>query len=97
MKIEVTQRDIDRALKIKKEIVASGNYYSPSKNCPIALACKRTLKRRVCAAGGQVDVFYGPEEWNCKGRKVKEDKVVAKFQIEFDNNKPVKPFSFNLE
>lgn len=37
-KLFVTQSHIDRALKIKRETLAAGDSYLPSRNCPIALA-----------------------------------------------------------
>ena len=49
VRIEVTQRDIDRAKAMQESAYASDDMYSfdGSCNCPIALAAKRKMRKQV--------------------------------------------------
>ena len=84
MKIEVTQKDIDKGLKLTC-------YY-----CPIALAFKRKVKSEIrCSVAvktKKVHYFYG-KSW------VSYDlpKEATKFIQRFDNDEPVKPFTFEIK
>ena len=82
MKISVTAQDIRR-----------GKRAEPCR-CPVALALKRTFKRKV-------SVTFTSLEFESY-RKGKESlvrdtpSIVAKFVEAFDDHKPVKPFSFSF-
>ena len=82
MKIEVTQKDIDKGVQ--------GEYTL----CPIALAVKRiTNFKRVYVNGKSIDVLQ-----TAKAAKSYElPKKAQTFVKRFDRQEPVKPFSFELE
>lgn len=84
MKITVTQKDIDKGLK-------STCYY-----CPIALAFKRKIKSEipcgVAVNAKNVHHFHG-KSWE----RYNLPKEAKKFIQKFDNDQPVKPFTFEIK
>ena len=84
MKIEVTQKDIDKGLK-------STCYY-----CPIALAFKRKIKSEI-ALGVAVNAknvhHFHEKSWH----RYDLPKEAKKFIQRFDSDQPVKPFTFEIK
>jgi lysophospholipid acyltransferase (LPLAT)-like uncharacterized protein len=84
MIIQVTQKDIDKGLK-------STCYY-----CPVALAFKRKIKSEipcgVAVNAKNIHHFHG-KSWD----RYNLPKEAKKFIQRFDNDKPVKPFSFEIK
>lgn len=84
MKIEVTQKDIDRATKLRST-------HPKRTHCPIALAVKRKTHKKIYVhftyftlLNGKRTQFYSlPYE-------------ATKFIEKFDDRLPVKPFTFEV-
>jgi hypothetical protein len=85
MKIQVTQKDIDRA----QELRAS----SRPQFCPIALAAKRATHRRVSVGSIYLRVFRSDDNWK-DYRLLKE---ARNFIRRFDGHINVEPFEFETE
>jgi hypothetical protein len=80
--INITQNDIDRGVKLEAAA------------CPVARAVARAFRKRTgtyCVFGGFVP--RGPKRNN----NWPLPPEVWRFMWAFDNDKPVKPFSFVLE
>jgi nitrate/TMAO reductase-like tetraheme cytochrome c subunit len=84
MKIIVTQKDIDKGLK------------SSCYECPIAHAFKRKLKNKVpCGVAVNAENVYHFDGKSLD--KYNLPKEAKKFIQRFDNDQPVKPFTFEIE
>lgn len=83
VKIQVTQEDINNGIKFKCE------------SCPVALAIKRLLKPNVKVLVGDIISFMTNDssEW----KDVVTPERVWDFLVQFDNKRPVQPFSFELD
>ena len=83
MKIEVTQKDIDKGVRGECAL------------CPIARAIKSSSNfKRVYVNGKTIDVWYRGDQ----GIKTyKLPKKAQTFVKRFDRQEPVKPFSFKLK
>ena len=84
MKINVTATDIDKGIR------------SDDTHCPIALAVKRALRKRKGLFVTDIGI-----EWENKDERIEKlcglPARARKFVERFDEGKPVKPFSFNIE
>ena len=84
MRIEVTQEDIDRGLK------------SSCYECPIAYAYKRKVKNKIrlgFSVGTEyIDHFVGESQ-----DRYMLPKEAKKFIRRFDQDQPVRPFSFEIK
>jgi hypothetical protein len=84
IKITVTATDIRKA---KKLVLVKAAAYS----CPIALAAQRTLKDE------QARVFMDEIKLCIEnGQRLRLPLKAQRFISRFDDNKPVKPFSFTV-
>ena len=82
MKIEVTQKDIDKGVQGECQL------------CPIALAFKRNSNiKRVYVNTKSIEVLH--RETGAKSYEL--PKKAQTFVKRFDRQEPVKPFSFELE
>lgn len=79
-KISVTARDIERGDPLN------------SLQCPIALACKRTFKRKA-----EVDGFTAEVKMKNKTKVFELPEKAQNFVDDFDAGRTVKPFSFTLK
>ena len=86
IKVKVTNRDIK--LANKRALKGKSHCY----NCPIALALKRTQKKRVKVDGAD-DIYIGDKYY---ATDIKEVRLVDKFIEAFDNREKVKPISFTI-
>lgn len=87
IKVKVTWRDIKLANKKNK---LCGN---PTTCCPIALALKRTQKKKVkvdCSS----DILIGWKYYTVVSRE--DEKLVDGFIDDFDAKKKVKPITFSI-
>jgi hypothetical protein len=79
IKVEVTQADIDKGVR-----------HDPF-GCPVALAVRRTIRRRAAVGQSMLYVWFGEQQHD--GRLIT---AVAEFVTFFDAGLPVSPFSFTL-
>jgi len=85
--VKVTKSDIARAIKLSRS-----KYIGTFCTCPIALALKRTQKKKVAV--------YSAEDININGRcywvKDESSNVVNGFINKFDREETVRPIKFNV-
>ena len=84
--VKVTKSDISRAIKLTNP--SCGSY----RTCPIALALKRTQKKKVVICSAEDITIDG----RCYSAKDEQSKIVNNFIDRFDSDKNVKPIKFNL-
>jgi nitrate/TMAO reductase-like tetraheme cytochrome c subunit len=85
MKIEVTQKDIDKGLR------------SSCYECPIAHAFKRKVKNKIrygfAVNADSIDLVTKDFKWYIHALPKKAQTFIKRF----DDGKPVKPFTFEIE
>lgn len=90
IKVHVTKKDINKAKKLR----AREPYYVNSCSCcPIALALKRTQKKKV-KVDSSSDILIGGKYYTVVSRE--DEKLVDGFIDDFDAKKKVKPITFSI-
>lgn len=81
-----------RRVDVTAEDIAQGE---PRKcvKCPIALALRRTLEQSLVGVGGHDAVMVGKHGVT----SVELPSMAVRFIADFDDGKPVQPFSFALD
>jgi hypothetical protein len=79
--VDVTQKDIDKGCKTN------------ATHCPVARAGKRVFKCNVSVTSLTLSVFSPHGGW----QDIPLPNEVGSFIRSFDRDKPVQPFSFNLD
>jgi len=87
MKITVTQKDIDRATKLRDK----NSEFDYACYCPIALAVKRKTRKKVNVSDYDIDVMRSE---NGENTTYHLPAKAASFIYRFDDKLSVKPFTF---
>lgn len=95
MIINVTQRDIKEARRRKRN--RETEFYSPSCDCPIAIAARRVFKRRLRVGPAVIHVKRNSDSRERFSRSLLLPKSAVVFINRFDSDKFVVPFSFEIK
>lgn len=96
MRIQVTQQDIDEALK-EKRIRSLG--YQTGAQCPVARAASRAFGFKIWATSGELRKYYEEiKDFSYSKGFIADLPIDAQlFIAEFDSDEPVQPIEFEVQ